>query len=62
MAVPTPEQVYANASAGLFDARTPGLNEVISAWRALQDFTGNWAVANYNQALNVSNLNSAEIT
>lgn len=45
---PSSADVYNNAQAMRFDGRTPGLNSFVSAWSALQDFTGTNAVNNYN--------------
>lgn len=40
---PSADQVAANANSGTFDTSTPGLNAVVSAWGALQDFVGSWS-------------------
>lgn len=56
MANPDPDTVYNNAAAMRQDPRTPGLNSVLGAWAALQDFTGQNAATNYNQFTNLANL------
>lgn len=53
---PSPSDVYNNAAAMHLDNRTPGMNNFLVAWSALQDFTGDWAVRNYNQGVNVASL------
>lgn len=49
-------QIYNQAQAMTYDARTPGLNSIVSAWAALQNFTGQWAVNNYNGIVYMTNL------
>lgn len=53
---PSAPTVYNNAASMHLDSRTPGLNAFIEAWAALQDFTGNWAVGNYNQLVVTSGM------
>lgn len=61
--MPSSDQVYNNAAAMTFDSATPGLNAVIGAWRALQDFTGNWQVDTYNRVLAATlNIRSTNLT
>lgn len=59
---PSPSDVYNNTQAMHQDSRTPGLNSFIAAWGALQDFTGPWAVNNYNQTINVAALIGGLVT
>lgn len=42
MTNPTPDEVYDNAQAGVFDPRTPGLNTFLLAWNAYADFVSTW--------------------
>lgn len=55
MAAPSPSTVYNNAQAGRGSASTPGLNAVIAAWGAFQDFTGGGAVLVYNRVIAIAN-------
>lgn len=59
---PSSSQVRSQAENDGYDARTPGLNVVVSAWGAAQDFSGNWAVATYNSVGNLSNLLGSFVT
>lgn len=52
---PSASEVYNNGAAMRLDSRTPGMNIVVEAWGALQDFTGAWAVNQYNQQINIAN-------
>lgn len=51
---PDPQTVYNNAQAGQADDATPGVNAVVNAWAAVQDYSGNWAVTTYNTIQNLT--------
>lgn len=59
---PSSGTVYNNAASMHLDSRTPGMTLIVQSWAALQDFTGGWAVANYNQAINIANLSQEQWT
>lgn len=48
--LPSSGTVYNYAQAGGADPRTPGMQNIVNAWSALQTFTGNGAVNRYNYA------------
>ncbi len=53
---PNPQQAVDQATAQTYRNDTPGLNSVISAWGALQDFTGAWANSTYSGLAVVTGL------
>lgn len=53
---PSSDTVYNTVAAMQTRGDTPGMNQFVFAWSALQDLTGPWAVQTYNRAVNVHNL------
>lgn len=52
--MPSSDQVYNNAASMTLDSSTPGLNIILEAWAALQDFVGDWANTAYLDILAVT--------
>lgn len=53
---PSSSDVYNTAEGLQYDPRTPGMNSIVAAWGALQDFTGDWALQRFYDLNNIATL------